>query len=115
MCWIDIALLMLSCVLANHMGLISAVEKLIGHDLPVLNCVKCSTFWFVLLLCLINKFGIIASCAISFLASYVAIWLELLFGIVDKCYEKVYNKTYKDTADATTESSYYSDPTRTEG
>lgn len=93
--WEDICLLTLSCVLANHMGLISAIEEIIGSKLPIVNCVKCSTFWSVLILCLFIGFGVITSVAISFLSSYLAIWLELFFGFIDSCYEKTYNAIYK--------------------
>lgn len=95
--WRDICLLTLSCVLANHMGLISAVEEAIKRKLYIIDCVKCSTFWGVLILCLFIGFRIIESVAISFLLSYLAIWLELLFGFIDSCYEKLYNKIYKDS------------------
>ena len=95
--WMDIALLTLSCVLANHMGLINAVENVIKHRLPILNCVKCSTFWFSLFFCLLNNYNLIMSVAISFLLSYFAIWLELLFGFIDSCYEKTYKSIYKDS------------------
>ena len=44
--------------------------------------------------------------ATSFLAAYAAMWLELLFGIIDKQYERIYEKTYpeadKEAAEAGT-------------
>lgn len=104
--WKDICLLTLSCVLANHMGLISAVEEVIKRKLYIIDCVKCSTFWSVLILCLFIGFDVITSVAISFLFSYLAIWLELFFGFIDRCYEKLYNAIYKDSA---TSNKAYSD------
>lgn len=96
--WKDICLLTLSCVLANHMGLISAVEEVIKRKLPIVNCVKCFTFWSVLIFCLFSSLDVITSVAISFFLSYIAIWLELFFGFIDSCYEKIYNAIYKDSA-----------------
>lgn len=95
--WKDIVLLILSCVLANHMGLISAIEKIINHRLPIVNCIKCLTFWIVLIFCLSSGFNLKISVAISFLSSYIAIWLELFFGYIDICYEKIYDSIYKDS------------------
>jgi len=93
----DIGLLILSCVLINHMGLISAIEEVINKRLPIVNCIKCLTFWSVLIFCLLSKSDIIISIPISFLSAYIAIWLELFFGYIDTCYEKIYNSIYKDS------------------
>lgn len=112
--WRDICLLILSCVLMNHMGLVSAIEEVINRKLPIVNCVKCSTFWSVLIFCLFMGFDTIMSVAISFLSSYVAIWLELFFGFIDCCYEKLYNSIYKDTATSPQADSYNKDATHTE-
>lgn len=93
----EILLLILSCVLINHMDMVSAIEKILKHRLPILNCVKCLTFWTVLIYLLVNGHSIIVSPAVSFLSSYIAIWLELLFGLIDKCYEKIFKTLYKET------------------
>jgi hypothetical protein len=93
----DVAAVTLAAVLANHMGLIEAVEQIIRHKLPILNCSRCLTFWSVLI-CLVcfrttaTHWTIIV--ATSFLAAYAATWLELLFGIIDKQYERIYEKNY---------------------
>lgn len=107
--WRDICLLTLSCVLANHMGLISAVEEVIKRKLPIIDCVKCSSFWSVLIFCLFSGLDVITSVAISFFSSYIAIWLELFFGFIDNCYEKIYNAIYKDSATSTQTDSDYKD------
>lgn len=39
----------------------------------------------------------ITSLAISFLASYTAIWLELFEGFIDTIYLKLYDKTYSNS------------------
>jgi hypothetical protein len=93
----DVAAVTLAAVLANHMGLIDAVEKVIRHKLPIINCSRCLTFWSVLIClvcCRTTAIHWTTIVATSFAASYAATWLELLFGIIDKQYEKIYEKTY---------------------
>ena len=90
--WIDIAGIVFICVTANHLGLISAIEGVIKHQLPIVNCPKCLTCWSVLAYLVITAHDIITSLAISFLASYVALWLELLEGYIDTLYLKLYGK-----------------------
>ena len=98
----DVVAVTLAAVLVNHMGLIEAVEGVIGFKLPVINCSRCLTFWSVLVVLLIGCGFAVASIplivATSFIAAYAAIWLELLFGIIDKQYEKIYKKTYPEEA-----------------
>ena len=110
---IGIAAVVISCVLANHMGLVSEIEKILRIKIPIVNCVKCFTFWSTLAFMLIHTYNTIAAVAISFLLSYSAIWLELFFGIIDKCYESIYEKVYKSSA--STESSDNSDSENSEG
>jgi hypothetical protein len=104
----DVATVTLVAVLANHMGLIEAIEGVIKHKLPIFNCSRCLTFWSVLcLLCCNNVAAKMTTIvATSFLAAYAATWLELLFGIIDKQYDKIYKKTYpeadKEAAEADT-------------
>ena len=92
---------MLSATLANHLGLIEAIEGVVRHKLPVLNCSKCTSWWLILLYSLINGQPIIASVAVSFLFAYIAVWLELLFGIIDTLYNKVYENTFTATTKTT--------------
>lgn len=103
----DILLLMLSATLANHLGLVEAVEGVIRHKIPILRCSKCASFWVVLICSLFSGQGPIVSVAVAFLCAYAAVWLELLCGYIDtlyiKCYENLY--TEKTTDDADTEGS----------
>ena len=105
----DVAAVTLAAVLSNHMGLIEAIEGVIKHKLPIINCSRCLTFWSVLAVLItsertsdIRHIPVIV--ATSFAAAYAATWLELLFGIIDKQYERIYKKTYpeadKETAEA---------------
>lgn len=104
MSWIDIACIIFVCVTANHLGLVEAVEKIVGKRLMIVNCPKCLTFWVTLAYCC-DKIATHTTVvlAISFLASYSALWLELLEGYVDTLYIKLYDKIYN-TSDNTTAS-----------
>ena len=99
--WIDIAAIVFTCTTMNHLGLISAVEGIIKRSLPVLNCPKCSTFWLTLAYSVCSGLAstIPLLLAISFLASYLAIWLELLEGFIDSLYTKLYEIIYQPTDD----------------
>lgn len=97
--WTDIAGIVFACVTANHLGLVKAIEETYERELPVINCVKCFSFWSVLVYMVFATRDIITSLAVSFLASYTAIWLELLEGYVDTLYLKLYGKIYKTSDD----------------
>jgi hypothetical protein len=92
--WIDIASIVFASVTANHLDLIKAFEEILGRELPVINCVKCCSFWAVLIYTLFATHDVIMSLAVSFLASYSAIWLELIEGIIDNLYKKIYDTIY---------------------
>ena len=101
MIWTDIAGIVFVCVTMNHLGLIKAVEEATGYEFPILNCPKCSTMWMTLVYTLFASREVITSLAISFLASYLAIWLELFEGYVDTVYLRLYEKIYNPAADTT--------------
>lgn len=97
MIW-DIAGIVFVCVTANHLGLIRALRM---DDVPVIGCVKCCTFWSALAYMVINEHGIIATLAVSFLASYAAIWAELAEGFIDLIYMRLYEKIITTDSDDT--------------
>lgn len=95
---ISIAGIVFSCVAANHLGLVGAVERLVGRSLPIINCPKCLTFWAV---CLYSAFRttLTDAVAIAFICAYSATWLELGMYYVDTIYMLYYGKiTDKRTA-----------------
>ena len=107
--WSDVALLVFSCVAANHLGLIAAIEEVLGRKLPIMNCVKCLSYWCVFFGTFFSGWRIVEALAISFLSAYVAIWLELGMGFIDvqfgRLYENIYSSTGNDSAaDAVDES-----------
>ena len=101
--WMDIACIVFVCTTMSHLGLISAIEEFIKKKIPILNCPKCSTWWVTM------AYGIgktwfsfdvlIPLLAISFLASYAAIWLELFEGFIDTIYTRIYETIFTDTND----------------
>ena len=115
---LEIASIVFVCVAANHLGLVAAIEEKTKHRIPVVNCPKCFTFWSVVtystwsaffgkcqcLLCCKTIAAIISGIpiiiAISFLAAWSAIWVELAMGFIDQLYIKAYGKIYS-TADST--------------
>ena len=93
--WSDVACIVFACVTANHLGLIEAIQTVTKcNRLPVLSCPKCLAFWSVLTYGLwgVSVADIPEMLALSFIASYMAVWLELLEGLLDTLYMKIYEK-----------------------
>lgn len=116
--WSDIAWIVVACTSANHLGLIAAVERVLHRRLPVVNCPKCFTFWSTLaylLACFLVgddaplRGGTIAAylpavprmLAVSFLAAYSALWLELIMYFIDTIYNSIYDQISKDNREET--------------
>ena len=98
--WIDIASILFVCVTVNHLGLIGAIEETIRHRLPVVNCPKCLTFWMIMVYSFWKTEEHTEEIlAISFMASYAAMWLELAEGYIDTLYLKLYEKIFSNEAD----------------
>lgn len=97
MYWSDVAMILFSCVAANHLGLISAIEKTTGYELIIINCSRCFTYWSVLMYSLFITNSILLSFATSFLAAVLAPWIEMLMGFIDNLYNKLYDTIYPAT------------------
>ena len=97
--WIDVAMILFSCVAANHLGLVHAVENVTDKELPVINCPRCFSFWCVLLYMTLTCHSIIVSVATSFLCAALAPWVKLLMGFSDKKYNELYDKVFTATED----------------
>lgn len=97
--WSDIAGIVFICVTANHLGLVKAVEDTFDKDLPIINCPKCLSFWSVLIYLAFTTHEIITSLAVSFLAGYAAIWIELIEACIDKFYLMIYETVTEDNND----------------
>lgn len=107
----NVVAIMFICVSMNHMGLIGAIERELGHPLPIINCVKCSTWWLTMIYGLYSTGLFIVSVATAFLLSYLAVWLELLMGFIDSIYLKLYGKIVPTAGtDTSTADAYDGDP-----
>ena len=111
--WTDIVSIVFVCVTANHLGLVRKLEEIMG-ELPIINCPKCLSFWCSLPcgLWYLGFSDLPLVLAVSFLASYSALWLELFEGYVDTLYTKIYTKIYTDYEKINAE---YSDDKATTG
>lgn len=83
----------------NHMGLVAAVEQTIKHRIPILNCARCSAFWFSLIYGATGiRYDVVTDyllvVAVSFLTAYAAVWTELLLGGIDLLYNRIYDTFY---------------------
>lgn len=82
-----------SCVLFIHMGLGEAICETLHIDFIIFKCVKCMTFWTMLIFSLIfTKITWSACIAVSFLASYAALWADLALSKIAKIYDNEYEK-----------------------
>ena len=94
--WIGIAAVVAFSTAVNHLGLIAAIERVIHHRLPVVDCPKCLSFWGTLAYGLsgdgmaAHPSALIRLLAISILCSYLAVWLELIMYAIDTLYNKIY-------------------------
>lgn len=107
--YLDIACIVFACTAANHLGLTRSIQLVLKwNKLPVVGCIKCLTFWAVLIYCCcrsatrsitdaIEMAPVVL--AISFLSAWASIWLDLGMGMIDKLYLKIYDTLYP-TADA---------------
>jgi len=104
--FLDIANIIFVCTAANHLGLVTGVEKIIKREIPIANCIRCLTFWAVLAYgCWETAMRDLPEVlAISFLSAWAAIWLDLMMGMIDKLYTRIYDALYTtaDTADTDT-------------
>ena len=91
----EVAMIMFSCVMAIHMGLVDAVLKVLriqDRNIPIIQCPKCLTFHAVLWFLVFTGHSIIVSLATAFFLSYIAIWLDLFLGLLDYYYEHIYKR-----------------------
>lgn len=96
----EVAMIMFSCVMAIHMGLVDAVLEVLrlqNRHIPVIQCPKCLTFHAVLWFLILTGENVILSLATAFLTSYLAIWFDLLLGIMDYYYERIYKRTSEES------------------
>ena len=128
--WLDVLMIVFSATAANHLGLVAAVESVVRHRLPIMNCPKCAAFWSVLAYGLgceisfttthhfVNANDMVAHhsghilelIAAAFLSAWLAVWLDLLMGIIDQLYTKLYDTIYPTTDTPDTDALNTTDP-----
>ena len=86
----EVALITISAVLFVQMGLSDAIGEILHLRLKIASCPKCATFWSVLAYCMWNGHGLIGSVAASFISSYAALWIVLLYDALALLYNSIY-------------------------
>ena len=97
--WKEAAQITVVCVLAVQMGLIDAIGKVIHYEFRVLSCPKCLCLWASLGWHLLHSNPLLDSAFASFVSSYAALWLSLIYDYVATKYNKAYEKV-TDSAEA---------------
>ena len=112
----EAALVTISCVLFIQMGLCETIEKFLSVSFKIISCPKCCTFWTCLGVLIWHKNSIIDSVAASFIASYVATWLALLYDSLAILYNYAYESITPnpDTSEGAERPSCSTGPTETD-
>lgn len=89
---IGVVLIWFSCVMFVHLGLGQTICDLVRKDITVLTCQKCLSFQVVLAYTFIFTHYSVEWCfAMAFMASYLALWADLLLYKIARLYEKLYD------------------------
>lgn len=88
----EVALITISCVLFIQMGLSEAIQEFLHIKIRIVSCPKCMTWWICLYYLLLHKYGIVESVAASFIASYCAQWVALIYDAVALLYNFLYEQ-----------------------
>lgn len=89
----EVALITVSCVLFVQMGLADAILKAVRIKFSP--CQKCLSFWTCFAWMLWSRHTVVLSVATSFIASYLALWLTLLYDALATLYNYFYEKLTK--------------------
>lgn len=96
---IEAVLITLCCVLFISMGLSGAVQER-TRRIGFLSCPKCLTFWVCLVYFLASGYPLLDSVTASFISSYSALWLSLVYDLLATLYNKIYETiTETDTSE----------------
>ena len=74
------------------MGLIDAIGNFLHYEFRILSCPKCATLWLSLGYHLLSSRPVLDSIFASFLSSYAALWLSMLYDAIALGYNYVYEK-----------------------
>ena len=98
--WVDVAMILFSCVAMNHLGLIHAIEGVLSFKIPIVNCPRCISFWCTLAFLVLSHHRLIVSVATSFLCAATAPWIDLMMGYIDIKFNSLYDKIFPTDEDA---------------
>ena len=98
--WKDVASLTVCCVLFVQMGLADAILEELRLKAGLLSCPKCLTFWSTLLWQIFHGQPALAALTASFLFSYAALWLALIYDYLAIIYNKAYESISQTDATA---------------
>ena len=93
----EAALITVSCVLFVQMGLSDAVQETLRFRIKIASCPKCLAFWTNLAVWLARGNGFVESVAVSFICSYAALWLALLYDAFALLYNWIYESITEKT------------------
>ena len=90
-----------SCVLFVQMGLSDAIQDTFRFKSRIASCPKCLSMWVNLAYLLITRHGVVISIAASFICSYAALWIALVYDAIAVLYNFFYESITKepDTAE----------------
>ena len=97
--WKEAALLAVGCVLFINMGLSDAIQETLGIHSRILSCVKCFTFWSILVYLTFKGCKLYEVVSASFLFSYLALWLDLGLSALNAKYNELYQQILSAAAD----------------
>ena len=94
----EAALIMVSCVLFVQMGLSEAIQETLHIRIRIASCPKCLTWWICCAYLVLHDYGIVTSVAASFILSYCALWLALIYDALATLYNHAYETITRGTA-----------------
>lgn len=81
------------CALASHLGLFGAMGRILAR---VFGCTKCATFWVSVVYCLyFCEYGFARAFCISIVASYLSVWVEMLYVWLNGKYNELWERITK--------------------
>lgn len=97
----DALIITLSVCLFSYLGLKDKVLSLYDKIMPkrwyattllreIISCVKCISFWVVLVFSIVSGYAVIRCILVSFLCALLSLWIDLLLMYINKIYDKLW-------------------------
>ena len=86
-------IVMMTAVVAQHLGLSDAVAKVISK---ILKCPRCLSFWTVLFVLVILGCDLFVAIGLSVLMAYLSIWSGLLLMMLNDLYDRLWQRVRKE-------------------